>query len=272
LEDGIGLEAVCPFSSFVFESAVGPRTVALLPTATVQDARIALAAQLGVSPEAVLLSSHGNPIPDSDLISAHPHPSLSCLQEMLFIFDSQRLSISVDFDAPIGRVKESVSARISIPATAFSLHFHGSELDDDMTIKDIITSEKDYLTIHQTIDLKAAPSGGLRELRVVFLVGIIPRNTLIKIEASKTLRDLLPLVLAKFNAQDLALEFVSGDPDEDNWSFLPLSTSIADVPDNDAAEYLALRESSAMPPQCDTLLTSTLCAGCCRSRTGRWRT
>jgi hypothetical protein len=177
---------------------------------------------------------------------------------MAFVLDSQRLVIPVNFDAPMAGVKESVSVVISVPTDDFCLSFDKSQLDDDMTLTDLEVTLDDEIDIVRTApvavrDLPPAPAAvsPLRELRVILLLGVIPRNTTIKIEATKTLGDLLPLAAAKFGAEDLALEFVSGDPGEENWSFLPLSTPIADAPDKNAADCLCLREASATFPEAD---------------------
>jgi hypothetical protein len=276
LEHGVELEAVLPFSPFVFESSAGPRTVALRPYATVWDARSVLAAELGLPLETVvLLTSDKARIPDSDPIATHPSPWLSCLQDMVFDFDSQCLIIPIDFDAPICRVKESVSAVISVPSAEFVLFLGDSELDKDGSFLDFEISLRDLIRIARRSDFEnqgsappsppdaprppssscshshsraPAPAFPMRELRVILLIGIVPRRTTITIESTKTLADLLPLAAAKFEAQDLALEFASGDLNQVDLSFLPLSTRIANLADKDASEFICLREAFTIVP------------------------
>jgi hypothetical protein len=59
------------FVEFQFDSAAGPRSVHLLPTATVLDGRIALATELGQSSDFVLLHWTVNrfPLHHSDFLS-----------------------------------------------------------------------------------------------------------------------------------------------------------------------------------------------------------
>jgi hypothetical protein len=285
LGDGVELEAVLPFAPFVFESSAGPRTVLLLPTATIGEARTAIAAELGCPPKTVLLlRADKAPIADSEPIAAHPSPWLSCLQELQFTFDSQLIVIPVDFDAPIKRVIESVCGFVSVPSAEYVLFKDNAELDHDNSLNDFGISPSDVIGITrrpefgrrgsdasskpsppapeprsptppessppapEPLPSPQAPVSSLRELRVILLIGFVPRNATFKIDATKTLADLLPHVVARFGVQDLAVEFVSGDLYEENWSFLPLTTPIAEVPDKSALEVLCLREASAITP------------------------
>jgi hypothetical protein len=175
---------------------------------------------------------------------------------MKFVIDSQSITISVDFDSAIAAVKEVVSELIGIPATDLDLLYCKSEIDDDMTLNDLEVLPSDFITIvsHTAPAPPAAapapaappstPPGAVLQLRVILLLGIIPRMALFRKDAGQTLADLAPDVAEKWELGDLEFEFVTGDPGEENWRVVPRSTPLTEVPDKDSDEALAVRPAT----------------------------
>jgi serine/threonine protein kinase len=158
--------AVDPFVQLEVDSSAGPRSLRLLPTATVLDGRLALAGQLGEALESVfLLRRDGSRAADGSPLSCE-RLRISCLREMKFVFDSQLITISVDFDSAIAAVKEVVSEWIEIPATDLDLLYGDSEIDDEMTLNDLEISPSDFITIvpHSTPEAEAPASAGVSEV------------------------------------------------------------------------------------------------------------
>jgi hypothetical protein len=112
------VEAVSPFIQFEFTTGAGPRSVSLLPNATVSDARTALAAQLGqLVSLIVLLPPNSSEICQDDVpLRTDEHLHLSVRQDMTFSLDGQILHIPVDFDAPIYEIKQDISLYSHIPS------------------------------------------------------------------------------------------------------------------------------------------------------------
>jgi hypothetical protein len=242
---------VVSFMEFQFDSAVGPRSVHLLPTGTVLDGRAALAAQLGQSPDDILLlCADGSPAVDNQPLSSGSF-RISFLQEMRFVFNSQSLLISVDFDLPISQIKEVISKQVGIPVVDLDLLSDGATIDDEMTLNDLDVSPSSFIEIACSgggdipVPRSTSPSTP-RELRVILLLGVIPRGALFQKDATQTLADLLPEVITKWDITDLELEFVAGLAAEENWRILPFTTLIADVPDKDSEESLGVREATSL--------------------------
>jgi hypothetical protein len=81
-------------------------------------------------------------------------------------------------------------------------------------------------------------------MTVFLLIGIIPRMATFRKDASQTLADLAPDVIAKWKLGALEFEFVVGDSSEDIWRVVPRSTLIADVPAKGDSEDLGVRAAS----------------------------
>jgi hypothetical protein len=122
---------------------------------------------------------------------------------MIFRFDSQTLTLQVDFDADMTCVKETVSKRLGIPAADLAFLFQNSELNDGMTLNDLEVSPTDWICAEQKSNPARAPADAaapsVKDISCVLLIGVVPRLMKFKLETTQTVADLERLGILRWN-------------------------------------------------------------------------
>jgi hypothetical protein len=206
--------------------------------ATLMDAAAVLAEHFKIPQKQIQFLVNGSEIDDlstriwsqADSIEFAHHKRLQA-----FEFETQRLDLLVDFDAPVSELLSLISDKFNISAS-ISILYSGAEIDPEMTLADLDPDEPLEIRLSTPAPLvsaaspvTSAPASPTASYSIVLLLGIIPRVGIYQLAPTATLEEVEVALMKRFDLGDLELEFGLLDIESDETTIIPKSTVIGQL-------------------------------------------
>jgi hypothetical protein len=272
--DGHSIEL---FELFTFRSAKESVSLPIREEATLDCGRSALASHLGIDPIRIQFLSGICVIEDfSNNIWSNGESIEFSLSErrQTFLFEGRRLDLTVDFNLPFSELQTSLCREFGI-TSPISIFFDDSEVDPDMTLKDLELNADQSLRIELSVPSEpstprpaipppssppepaiasasasaASPAVAVVTYSIVLILGIVSRVGSYVFAPTATLTEVEAAVRQRFDLGDLELEFGLLDINTDETTIIAKSTEIGRLDLHTFSLIVRPSESCARPEE-----------------------